>query len=295
MKPHTIPVIVLASILAACGGKEPSSRESGMPAQAPAPGGSADHGTATDLGTVTVAGREFDIVRLGDVVPGQEAAFEVHAGGAAADELATLNVYLWVESEDGTQLSAPAKGSMEGDALHFHVTPRAGEEEPVRAVLRLRADGVDERGSLPLDGHGHEHRDGPHHGVPATLQGGDVTGHLELKLHDDKGDLELWLAGDEAFERPFDLPLDATVEVEFVDVGGRTVTLRPRNRTTNEDEDGNPNIRDGRTNYFIYPTREDEDASWLQGEEFQSIVIVRFTRGEQELVSEEFVLTPHTH
>src|SRR5690606_14173734 len=182
------------------------------------------------------------------------------------------NAYLWVESQDGTQLSAPEKGLPSGDRLHFHVTPRQDEKAPYRVVLRLRSGDSDERGSLPLDGHGHEHVEGPHHGVPATFSGDGSQGHLELKLHDDKGDLELWLAEDAAFQRPFDLPLDATVEVEFIDVDGRKATLRPRNTTTNEDEEGVPNIREGKTNYFVFPGQQGEDASWLQGKEFQSIV-----------------------
>ena len=251
-----------------------------------------DHGSSLDLGTVTVAGTDFSIVQLGDLVPGAEGAFEV---GAEEAELASLNVYLWVESEDGTQLSSPAKGSPEGDVLHFHVTPRKGDKTPHRVVLRLRSEGVDERAGLPLDGHGHEHRDGPHHGIPATFTGGDVSGHLELKLHDDKGDLELWLTEDPEFSRPFDLPIDASIELEFIDVEGRKAKLRPRNTDKNEDEDGNPNIRDGKTNYFIFPSQDGEDASWLQGKDFSSIVVARFVRDGQSFESEEFVLKPHVH
>ena len=159
----------------------------------------------------------------------------------------------------------------------------------------LRKTGTDERAGLPLSGHGHEHVEGPHSGVPATFKGGDVSGHLELKLHDDKGDLELWLGLDATMSKQFDLPLAATIEIEFIDVGGRKVTLRPRNQQKNEDEDGNPNVRDGKTNYFIYPTQENEDASWLKGKQFQSILIVRFSRDGSTFVSEEFVLKPHVH
>ena len=52
---------------------------------------------------------------------------------------------------------------------------------------------------------------------------------------------------------------------------------------------------DGKTNYFIYPTQSNEDASWLKGKHFQSIVIVRFSRDGSTFVSEEFVLKPHVH
>ena len=46
------------------------------------------------------------------------------------------------------------------------------------------------------DDHAHEDTHGPHDGV--TTGFADGMGHLELKLHDDKGDLELWLYRDDA-------------------------------------------------------------------------------------------------
>ena len=298
MKLYHTPFMILVLLPAACSGDQQSDA-SKQPAASGAPPGAqgkaAEHGAATDLGTMTVAGQQFGVVRLGELVPGKEAAFEVHPKGMAPGEVAGLNAYLWVESQDGTQLSASEKGSPAGSALHFHVTPRKGAKVPVRVVLRLREGGTDERGSLPLDGHGHEHVEGPHDGIPASFNGGNTTGHLELKLHDDKGDLELWLAQDAGYQKPFDLPLDATVEIEFVDVGGRKVTLRPRNKTKNEDEDGKPNVRDGKTNYFIFPSQDNEDAAWLMGKQFQSIVVVRFARDGQAFASEEFVCKPHVH
>ena len=256
---------------------------------------SSEHGDETELGTLTVAGNKFGVIRLGELVPGEASSFEVHPEGVSADDLARWNLYLWVEDKEGTQLSAPSKGTREGSALHFHVTPRDSGSSPVRVVLRLRTEGVDERAGLPLDGHGHEHIEGPHGGIPATFAGGGTSGHLELKLHADKGDLELWLFHDDAFTKPLDLPLTGRVEIEFIDIDGRKVSLRPRNQEKNEDEDGNPNVHDGNTNYFIYPTTDSEDASWLKGKEFQSIVVVRFTRADTEFFSEEFVVKPHVH
>lgn len=254
------------------------------------------HGDELALGNLTVASREFAVSRFGDVVPGQESAFQVTGVGIEEAELATLNIYLWVEDAEGNQLSAPAKGEREGGGLHFHVMPREGKGTPHRVVLRLRVGDVDERAGLPLDGHGHDHQDGPHHGMLASFKGSaGSTGFLELKLHNDRGDLELWLALDDHVSKPFDLSLDAEIEVEFVDVSGRKVMLRPRNRDENEDEDGQANVRDGMTNYFIYPSRDGEDASWLQGKDFYSIVMVRFAKGDEKIASEEFVLKPHVH
>jgi len=139
------------------------------------------------------------------------------------------------------------------------------------------------------------HVHGPHDGVVAAFGEGTSSGYLELKLHDDKGDLELWLNQDDKHARPFDLPLDATIEIEFTDKSGRKVTLRPRNKTNNEDESGVANARDGKTNYFIFPSQPGEDASWLQGKEFRATVIVRFTRDGVAFASQKLKLAPHSH
>ena len=285
--------LVLAMLsLAGCGdGGKPAGGDEQAAATKTPP---SDHGNKTDLGTLTLAGNKFSIARLGELVPGKEGSFNVRPQGVSADDLTLWNLYLWVENKAGTQVSAPSKGTIEGSSLHFHVTPRDSETPPVRVVLRLRTDEIDERAGLPLDGHGHEHKEGPHHGIPAKFTGND-SGHLELKLHDDKGDLELWLFRDAALTMPFDLPLNESVQIRFIDVNGRTVTLRPRNQEKNEDEDGQPNVRDGRTNYFIYPSRDGEDASWLKGKAFQSIVIVYFPLDGEDSVSEEFILKPHVH
>jgi hypothetical protein len=293
--------LTLSVFLAACGGEQgapapsparPAPKEAANADQAP------DHGEEAELGTVTLAGYTFAISRLGKVTPGKECAFEVVlAGDSQGQPMTGLNLFLWVESKAGNQLSAPAKGDVEGTKWHFHAVPRAGGEEPNRAVLRVRTGGKDERTALPLSGHGHEHGDSPHHGVVAAFHGpdGKEAGHVELKLHDDKGDLELWIARDAKIAQPFDLPLDAAIRVVFIDHGSREVTLAVRDKDRNEDEDGTANIRDGRTNYFIFPGDSGQDATWLKGKEFQSIVTAAFEHDGRTYTSEEFVLVPHTH
>ena len=289
-------ILSFLGLLHACGGEERASKNA-EPAVGPAAAAASDHGERMDLGSVTISGYEFTMVRLGEFTPGTESALEVHLVNAPAGKTASdLNVYAWVEDESGTPVSAPIKGILEGDAFHCHVMPRESEHPLVRAVLRLRVDDIDATGSLPLDGHGHEHVQTPHDGVLSQFSGPDgAAGHLELKLHDDKGDLELWLATNPQLTEPFDLPLDSTIAVKFIDVQGRTVDLKVRNTSQNEDENGMANIRGGRTHYFIYPTSEDQDASWLMGTEFQSIIQVSFEVNGARYVSEEFVLTPHTH
>lgn len=287
--------------LIACGGEEESNGHDH------GPGGHAhgddasttkasDHGEQVDLGTVTVAGHVFSVTRLGEVEPGKEAAFEVaFAGASKGSPMTNANVFLWLEAEAGDRVSAPAKGDVEGDKWHVHTIP---SKAPIRVVLRVRAGGADDRAGLPLSGHGHEHGESPHDGIVAMFRGPNGTaeaGHLELKLHDDKGDLELWLAKDAKLSDPLDLPLDARIKVTFIDHDNREVTLAVRNKNKNEDEDGKPNIRNGQTNYFIFPGDSGKDAKWLQGKQFQSIVKVTFERDGKTYVSEEFVLVPHSH
>ncbi len=139
------------------------------------------------------------------------------------------------------------------------------------------------------------HVHGPHDGVVAEFRTKTSSGYLEVKLHDDKGDLEVWLSEDNKFTKPFDLPLEATLEVEFTDKANRKVTLRPRNKTNNEDEAGVGNIRNAKTNYFIFPSQPGEDASWLKGKDFHAVVIVRAEQGNLALVSQQLKLAPHSH
>jgi hypothetical protein len=109
-------------------------------------------------------------------------------------------------------------------------------------------------------GHGHEHTTS-HDGVVAALKGksGEEVGFVELKLHDDKGDLELWLGKDRQMKEPLNLPADSKINVSFKDVPGKTATLTVRNNEKNEDEDGNANLRNGMTNYFVFPGSSGQD------------------------------------
>ena len=147
------------------------------------------------------------------------------------------------------------------------------------------------------DAHAHD-EGGASDGVVARITGADPSekiGYLRLKLHDDKGDLEMWLARDAEFSQPFDLPLDSTITVTFTDKESRAVTLAVRNRDKNEGEDGKANVRAGKTNYFIFPGATGTDASWLKGAEFLSTVKVTFSADAKDYTTSQFVLRPHTH
>ncbi len=121
------------------------------------------------------------------------------------------------------------------------------------------------------------------------------VGFAELKLHDDKGDLELWLAQDEAGIVPFDMPLNSKIMVSFIELGTKTVALRVRNIEKNEDEDGKGNIRNSNTNYFIFPGDSGADATFLTGKDFASKVVISFVENDITYTSKIFKLRPHTH
>ncbi len=147
------------------------------------------------------------------------------------------------------------------------------------------------------DGHEHDHaHEGPHHGMVHELfMGTTEVGHIELKLHDDKGDLELWIASDEAMKKPMDLGMDAKVTVTFTAPRKKSVTLTVRNQVKNEDEDGTGNVRNGKTNYFIFPGSSGEDATWLQGKAFKGTVTVSFKTAKGTYATKAFELKPHSH
>jgi len=134
-----------------------------------------------------------------------------------------------------------------------------------------------------------------HDGISTPLydNSGAITGFLELKLHDDAGDLELWISSDGAMT-PMDIPADTVIKASFLAHGGRSVDLKVRNLGENEDEEKKPNMRDGKTNYFIFPGETGDDSSWLQGEKFRSMVEVTFSVGEQTYKTIPFTIVGHS-
>ena len=169
------------------------------------------------------------------------------------------------------------------------ITAGCGSQEAPQAA-------TSEPGSDHGHSHGedsdHSHDHGPNHGVLAPFQLDQAkAGVLELKLHDDKGDLELWLT---AGKGPFDLPLDAVITASFPKLD-KSVELRVRNTEKNDDEGGNATVRDGKTNYFIFPGDSGVDPAFLVGKEFASEVELSFSADGKSYKTEAFMLRPHQH
>ena len=138
------------------------------------------------------------------------------------------------------------------------------------------------------------HNHTPHEGVMSLVKSETQSKSIELKLHDDKGDLELWITNDSAGKVPYNLPLDTIITVKFPELD-KKITLSIRDNELNKDEDGNTTITEEKTNYFIFPGETGQDPEFLKGEHFISNVILSYTDKNDVFTSQEFKLYPHTH
>ena len=137
-------------------------------------------------------------------------------------------------------------------------------------------------------------------------------GFAELKLHDDKGDIECFLTD---MGEPLDVPSFTVINLSFpnrTDAIPKIVELEPRNEDANEDEDGNPTMNPGpcfgkdgpaygMTSYFVFPgEREDEDSEWLKGLAWRDVVKLEMeveegaAKGTFMYETDPFVLVPHS-
>ena len=140
----------------------------------------------------------------------------------------------------------------------------------------------------------------PHIHANEGLNGGflfpvfDVDGKqnatVEIKLHDDAGDLEVWLKKGGYDGEPLLLPTATMLTLNFPALD-RNVTLAVRDHERNEDESGNSTVVEAKTNYFVFPGETGVDATWLMGAEFAAKVELSFTSS----TTGSFVLRPHIH
>ena len=245
------------------------------------------------LGAVTVGGATFTIDREGQVEAGKETEFGVeHIGGAAIAPSAA-----WLANPDGEKVCDVVTAETHNSHWHFNVNPldpvkkakfvlRVGEEEAIVDVARGAQPCKDGILSVFKAAHAPEWR-----------------GYLELKLHGDAGDLELFLfasAGNATAwnattgkATPFDVPKETVVRLTFPSHEGKAIELRVRNGEKNEDEDGTPNMRGNGTNYFIFPGESGQDPEWLIGETWRGLVTVALEVDGKAYACDPFVLVPH--
>jgi hypothetical protein len=145
-----------------------------------------------------------------------------------------------------------------------------------------------------VETHSHDHA--PHAGIVVPFNTTHVeAGFAELKLHDDKGDLELWLTRNIAGTEPFDLPLNSKIKISFPNIDQKEIALHIRNSEKNEDEENNGNIRNNKTNYFIFPGKTGGDAAFLIGKDFITEAVIFFEANGILYTTDVFELHPHTH
>merc|ERR1712194_630296 len=119
------------------------------------------------------------------------------------------------------------------------------------------------------------------------------SGPYPGRHHGGAGDLELWICKDGAMSEPLDFPADTTITATFATHDDRSVKLNVNNTDKNEDEDGTPNMRDGMTNYFVFPGESDQDPEFLVGEKFRSTTTVTLTSNGKTYTAPSFILVPH--
>ena len=90
------------------------------------------------------------------------------------------------------------------------------------------------------------------------------------------------------------MPAATVITLAFPSHGGRSIELRVRNGEQNEDEDGVPNMRGGRTCYFIFPGETGADPEWLKGESWRGVVELAFESEGANFACDPFVLVPHS-
>jgi hypothetical protein len=134
--------------------------------------------------------------------------------------------------------------------------------------------------------------EGPNGGFlfPVFDVDGKQNATVEIKLHDDAGDLEVWLKKGGYDGEALLLPTATILTLDFPALD-RNVTLAVKDHERNEDESGNSTVVDAKTNYFVFPGETGVDATWLMGADFAAKVELSFTNA----TTGSFVLRPHIH
>jgi len=221
--------------------------------------------------------------REGQVVKDKEIEFGVERVGPGK----AAGFKAWVQDGKGEKISEAVEGEGHDDHWHFHIKPTADD-----ASMFALGSG-DQVSTISV----HPGAAPANDGIMAVLEDkdGKHVGFIELKLHDDAGDLELWICKDGAMSEPLDFPASTSLKVSFPTHDNRSIQMNVRNNDKNEDEDGKENMRDGKTNYFVFPGDSDQDPAFLVGEKFRSTTTVTFTAGDMSYIAPPFILVPHSH
>jgi len=245
-------------------------------------GGHGSGGGIISIGNLSVGSSKFMVDREGQVLRGTETTFGVeHLGEAKGFGGFTA----WLVDGNGEKVCDPMEGEKHDNHSHFSLVPTARDAQGFVLSGGSQTSKISfHHGASPTEG-----------GIQSVLQTSDGkhVGFIELKLHDDAGDLEMWICKDGAMSEPLDFPESTTMTVTFPTHDNRSVQLAVRNNDKNEDEDGNPNMRDGKTNYFIFPGESDQDPEFLIGDKFRSTTTVTFTAEGAKYIAPPFVLVPH--
>jgi len=235
------------------------------------------------LGNLTIASEKFMVDREGQVDKGFETTFGVERVGPGK----ATGFKAWVQDSKGQPLCEPVEGDSHDNHFHFAVTPKTSDAQTLAISCGDQVSAISVHpGAAPAND-----------GILSPLEDADgkLVGFIELKLHDDAGDLELWLCKDGAMSEPLDFPASTSITLTFATHDNRSVQLSVRNNDQNEDEDGKPNMRDGKTNYFIFPGESEQDPAFLIGEKFRSTTTATFTSEGKTYTAPPFILVPHQH
>merc|ERR1712050_296723 len=123
----------------------------------------------------------------------------------------------WVLDGKGQRICAPVEGEGHDDHFHYMVTPKSSDAQ------RLAISYSDQVSTISV----HPGAAPASDGILSPLEDADgkLVGFIELKLHDDAGDLELWLCADGAMSQPLDFPADTVITVTCPTHGNRSVQL----------------------------------------------------------------------
>ena len=123
---------------------------------------------------------------------------------------------------------------------------------------------------------------------------GEEAGRIEWKLDTKTGRIEAWILTGGGDGEPFEIPVDARLTLTFHDLD-RSLDLVVKDPQANVDSDGYATVRDGRTNYFVYPVEATDGPAWLKDAAFASEVSATFIRDGIRYTGALFTLMPFDH